>query len=331
MPDTLSIALLGCWHVHAEEYARAALEHTHTSLTTVWDDDPGRGSSVAEKLGVRFTESLDDVLADPGIMAVVVTTATTRHTDIITAAVRAGKHVFSEKLLAPTVEECEALIAEAAEHHVSIVVSLPKLTEAATVTARQIVGDGLLGELTYGRVRMAHDGWINDWLPERFAVRADAVGGALSDLGCHPASLTQLFFGDRPVSVSAEYGSFSGREVEDNAVVTARYANGAIGVFEASFVTTPGAFAFELRGTEGSLLYGFGSERMLVKGARFDSERWTEVALRDAEQSPFASWVGHALGGTRDIQNLRAATELTRMVVAANRSARDGAHVQVRT
>ena len=71
--------------------------------------------------------------------------------------------------------------------------------------------------------------------------RETAIGGALTDLGCHPVYLTQLFLGPAAGSVAAIYTSTTGRGVEDNAVVTIAYPNGAIGVTEASFVTTPGA------------------------------------------------------------------------------------------
>ena len=171
---------------------------------------------------------------------------------MIGRAIAAGKHVFTEKILAPTVAEAEELVDLAREAGVALVVSLPRLYDDYTVAIERILDEGTLGELTYSRVRLAHDGWVAGWLPERFGDPEAAIGGALTDLGCHPAYLTRLFHRAEPLAISASYGSVTGRAVEDNAVVTAEFPGGRLGVFEASVVTTPGAFTIELRGTEAS-------------------------------------------------------------------------------
>jgi predicted dehydrogenase len=288
-----------------------------------WESDPEIAEQDAGVLGIDLADSLDELLARPDIDAVTVTTATAQHTDVIRRAIRAGKHVFTEKLLAPTVAECDQLAAEARAAGVELVVSLPRLTEPYTVAARDLVRSGALGEVTYARVRMAHDGWLAGWLPPRFADPGLAIGGAFSDLGCHPAYLVQLFLGARPSSVTAAYGSHSGHAVEDNAIVTSTYPNGALGVAEASFVTTPGAFAFEVRGTEATILYGFGRETLTAKGGRF-GDAWTECPLPEAESAPFDLWVDAIQGRADAAANVAAAIELTRLVVAANRSAAEG-------
>ncbi len=321
----LSVAVLGFWHVHAGDYARSVLAHPDTTLAAVWDPDAERGRAGADEFDVAFVGDLDELLARDDIDAVTVTTATSEHHDVITRAVAAGKHVFTEKLLAPTVAEAEDILARAKERGVSVVVSLPRLSDPTTLAVRRLIETGALGELTYCRIRLAHDGWVHDWLPERFADRDAAIGGALADLGCHPAYLTQHFLGAEPATVSATYTSVSGRGVEDNAVVTLGYPDGAIGVIEASFVTTPGAFTLELRGTEGSVLHGFASDALLAKGAAFGGEEWREVPLPAAEPGPFAQWVSSIRAGTVATENVRAAVELTRLVVAANEAAVGGA------
>jgi hypothetical protein len=106
-------------------------------------------------------------------------------------------------------------------------------------------------------------------------------------------------------------------------VVTAEFPGGRLGVFEASVVTTPGAFTVELRGTEATVLFGFGGETLLGKGGAF-GEEWQEIALPERRPGPFAQWVEHIHAGTTADDNLRHAVELTRMVVAANESAASG-------
>lgn len=327
MSRPLSVALLGFWHVHALGYAAEIGRRDDARLTWAWDPDPALAKqglrdlrSAGGRSDVRLDEDLSALLARD-IDAVVVTTATAQHHAVILAALRSGKHVFTEKLLAPTVEDCEELVATARENRVALLVSLPRLTEPVPLAARRLVEDGSLGELTYSRMRMAHDGWLAGWLPDRFGDPDDAVGGALTDVGCHPVYLTQLFLGAHPERLTANYTSVTGREVEDNAVVTAEYPNGALGVIEASFVTTPGATTFELRGTEGSLLSGFGSDHLLAKGVRFDPESWQEMPLPPAGPSPIDQWIDHIHAGTTPHENLRRAVDLTAFVAAANAAA----------
>jgi 1,5-anhydro-D-fructose reductase (1,5-anhydro-D-mannitol-forming) len=330
MPRPLSVAVLGFWHVHAGDYARSVLAHPDTTLAAVWDPDEERGRAGAARFGVEFVADLDALLARDDLDAVTVTTATSEHHDVLTRAAEAGKHIFTEKLLAPTVAEAEDILARAQRSNVAVVVSLPRLSDPTTLAVTRLLEDGALGAITHCRVRLSHDGWVRDWLPESFADPGAAIGGALTDLGCHPTYLTQLFLGPDPVSVSATYGSVSGRAVEDNAVVTLGYAGGAIGVIEAGFVSSPGAFTLELRGTEGTVLHGFGSDALLAKGAAFGGEAWREVPLPDAAPGPFAQWVEHIRAGSVATENLRAAVELTRLVVAANEAAERGITVDYR-
>ena len=328
--ESIGVGVVGFWHVHANDYARDADRHPGTAVVGGWDPDPEIAREGAAVLGIELSDTLDELLARPDLDAVTVTTATSQHTDVIRRAIRAGKHVFTEKLLAATVEDCEQLAAEAREAGVALVVSLPRLSEPYTVAARELIRDGALGEVTYARVRMAHDGWLGGWLPERFADPEQAIGGAFSDLGCHPAYLVQLFLGDRPTTVTAAYSSHTGHAVEDNAVVTSSYAGGALGVAEASFVTTPGAFAIEVRGTEATLLYGLGRDALTAKGGRFGDD-WTDVPLPEPETPPFELWVDAIRGRADATANVAAAIELTRLVVAANRSAAEGRAIRYDT
>lgn len=318
--EAIGVGIVGFWHVHADDYARETAEHDGARIVAAWDPDAERGAEGAERLGVELADSLDALLARPDIDAITVTTATDQHTDVIGRAIAAGVHVFTEKLLAPTVAEAEALVAAAHDAGVSLVVSLPRLSEPLVTTAAQLIESGALGDVTYARVRMAHDGWIGGWLPERFADPVAAIGGAFADLGCHPAYLVQRFLGAFPTDVTASYGHVTGRPVEDNAVVVARYPGGALGVAEASFVTTPGAFALEIRGTEASLLFGFGQETLTAKGGRF-GDTWVAVDLDDGAPTPYALWIDAIRGRADTTQNLQAAVDLTRFVVAANESA----------
>ena len=313
------VAAVGFWHVHAPDYAELAAAHPGCELVAVWDDDPRRGRAGADRFGVPFAPDLDALLARDDVDAVTVTTATRAHREVIGAAVAADKHVFSEKVLAPTVAECQALVAAADAAGVALVVNLPRLHHGVTLAVDELLAAGTLGALTYGRVRLSHDGAVAGWLPERFFEATDALGGALIDLGCHPVYLIQRWLGARPETVSATYGAFTGRAVEDHAVVTAGYADGRIGVMETGFVSAD-PYMIELHGTAGVLHYADPPGVLRIFAGGEGSTRPVPADAHDA----FSRWVGHIRAGTRADDNLARAVELTRLVAAANASAASG-------
>lgn len=318
----MNVAVLSFWHVHAGDYSRSVVEHPDTELVAIWDDDAARGEAAADKFDTAYTDDLDALLARDDLDAVVITTPTVDHRDIMVKAATSGLHIFTEKLLAPTVAEAEEIIRVADEHRVKLIVSLPRLHHGYTKAISEIILSGKLGRLTHGRVRLSHDGAVAGWLPDRFYDPAAAIGGALTDLGCHPVYLTQLFLGSSPESVSATYRSVTDRLVEDQAVVTVGYPDSAIGVIEAGFVSR-NPFTVEINGTEGSLHFTDVDRSLTVFGAAF-GDGWQSVDIPADQQDPFGQWLGHINQGTRASDNLARALELTRLVVAANQAAAEG-------
>src|SRR5690606_7683338 len=157
-------------------------------------------------------------------------------------AAKNKKHIFSEKVLAFSVQDCKDIYEAVEENHVKFMLSLPRLTEHYYLYAQQILDEGKLGRLTTIRCRLAHDGAIaqegekTGWLPERFYHPEQAGGGALIDLGAHPIYLTNRLAG-KAVAVQARLQQTNGHDVDDNAVVIVEYETGALGVIEAGFVS----------------------------------------------------------------------------------------------
>ncbi|WP_211747579.1 Gfo/Idh/MocA family oxidoreductase [Paenibacillus sp. Marseille-Q4541] len=326
------LAILGYWHVHANDYASQADGHEGTEITAVWDEDVERGRAEAAKRGVPFYENLDQLLASSEIDGVIVVTSTAIHHDVMTRAAKAGKHIFTEKVIALTSNECDDILRTVKQENVILTVSLPRLYEPYTLKAAEIIQSGILGELTLARTRLSHGGAIPaegskfGWLPERFFNLKETGGGALTDLGCHPMYLAHLFLG-LPSQVSASYGYVTGREVEDNAAVTLRYENGAIAIVEAGFVNKHSPFSFEVHGTEGSLLYSDHDKKLLYRSG--SDNQWQEATLPEALPSAFDQWIQHIEDNQTFDANIEAGAALTTLIEASNQSARSGKLVQL--
>lgn len=328
---TIRIGKLSYWHVHAWDYTKQAQEHEDTVLAAVWDENVERGNKAAESLNIPYFESLDDLLAQEDIDAVIVDAPTNMHRDVIMAAAKAGKHIFTEKVIAPTLKEVNAIIAEVNENKVKLTVSLPRLNDGYTLTIQEILSQELLGKITYVRVRLSHNGATESWLPDHFFSLEQCGGGALIDLGCHPMYLAKLFLDQDVTGVSANFGYVAGKEVEDNALVTLFTDSGAIGVVEAGFVNSHSPFTIEVHGTEGTLLYGTPENKLLLRTNKSTDkeEGWKEVALQCNRESAFHQWVDHIQNNTLATQNVEMAVELTRLMEAANRSAKEGCVIPI--
>ncbi|MBP1995874.1 Gfo/Idh/MocA family protein [Paenibacillus eucommiae] len=331
----IKVAMLSFWHVHARDYARQASEHPDTQIVAVWDEIPERGREEAEARGARFYESLQDLLADPEIDAVIVDTPTRLHKEVIVAAAEAGKHIFTEKVIAPSLLEANEILAAVRQAGVRFTISLPRLYTDYTGAFRKIVEQGLLGQITLIRARLSHSGGLSTeqnpegWLPDHFYNAEQCGGGAMIDLGCHPMYLTRLLLG-MPESVSATYGYVTGREVEDNAVSVLQYKNGAVGIVEAGFVNPHSPFVLEVHGTSGSLLYSEHDLKLLVRSTlqADGGGAWEHRAnLPTAQPSAFDQWVEHILQGAEEaqgeleVENVQLAMDLTRLMEASNLSA----------
>jgi predicted dehydrogenase len=319
--------MLSYWHVHADDYSRQVQEHEETQIAAVWDEEPARGREQASRYGVPFYESLDELLNSGGIDAVVVDAPTNLHRDVMIRAARAGKHIFTEKVVAATYAEVREILDAVREAGVRLTVSLPRLYDGYTEAIERVLREGALGRLTMARARLSHNGATAGWLPPHFFSLEQCRGGALIDLGCHPMYLVRRFLGV-PESVSAAYGYVTGKEVEDNAVAVLQYADGAIGIVEAGFVNSHSPFSVELHGTDGTLLFGFPEQRMLLRSDRRGGG-WETVELPPGRPTAFRQWVDHIRRGTDAEDNVAMAVDLTRLMEAANRSAAENRPVRL--
>ena len=311
-----------------------------TAIIAIWDETPERGRTQAQSLGVPFYDNLHDLLAQADVDGVIVDAPTTMHRDVMVAAAQAGKHIFTEKVLAPTLHECNEIVAAVDKAGVKLMVSLPRLYSGSTLAIKDILDRKLLGEVTQVRTRASHDGALRTllnpqgWLPPYFFNPQQTAGGAMIDLGAHPMYLARFFLG-LPESVSANYGYMTGRAVEDNAVVVLRYPQGADGIVEAGFVNPFSPFTIEAHGTEGSLLYGTPESKLqirssnLAKPANNNWSVWTDIP--PDPPTAFQQWLSHIQDGTTATENIQAAIDLSMLMEAANSSAKSNQPVRLDT
>lgn len=322
-------AVLSFWHVHVDGYMRQAREHPEVELVAAWDEDPQRGRERAAAAGLEFIESLDDLLMRSDIDAVIVQCATTLHEEVITKAAKAGKHVLSDKVLAPTLAEANRIVAAADAAGIVLVTGLVALYHDYINTMKAIIESGELGKIVNIRMMSCHGRAVDSSLPAGFFSREEAAGGAVVDM-CHVLYALPHLFGTMPESAYSVFSSVTGKSVEDHGFILLEFADGFHANLEISFATKAAPrMEIEINGTEGTVHFradahpgGNGAPQgALFLKAIEDPANFQPIAFGTAQTTPLKLWVEHIKAGKRPDENIARALELSRMNEAAYLSA----------
>ena len=317
---TLRVAMLSRWHVHANEYCASINRNPAAEVVSVWDEQADRGKAWAAELGISFERDYDSLLSRDDVDAVCVVTPTNMHRNIMIGAAEAGKHIFTEKVLTTTVTEAREVSAAVQKNDVTFCISFPRRCLPELKYAKQAVEEGLVGQATLVRIRIAHAGSSRDWLPEHFYDLEACGGGAMMDLGAHGMYLARWLLGE-PRRVVSVFSNITERAVEDNAVSVIEFENGAIGINETSFVAYPDSYSLELDGTEGGVRMLSPKDGVEIRSDHLNSNGWKRVeALPDRSVSPIDQWISGCLDGTAIEFGLEEAVQLTELMDAAYRS-----------
>lgn len=322
----MKAVMIGTWHVHSQQYAEAFANEADCQLTAVWDPDPQKASAFAEKFNIKAYSDLDALYQKENFDGVIICSATNEHVPLIVRAAKEGKHIYAEKVLALTLEGAKKIRDAVIENDVRLVISYLHKCSPGLIFAKEMLQKGALGQVTYARVRNAHDGSISGWLPPHFYNKDQCGGGAMIDLGAHPMYLLLWLLGD-PVAVSSTFTSVTGKPVEDNAVSILTYANGAIGVSETGFVSRFGNYMVEISGTEGAIRI---TEQQTLIATAENGGNWVEAKLPDAAESPMKQWIGWVTRNEPAPEfGIEEAVRLTKLMEAAYQSYHSGASVEL--
>lgn len=226
-----------------------------TELTAICDIDPKTRETIATKYNVpgfaTHTELLDSGLVD----AVVIATPHYFHPPIAIEAFSKGLHVMSEKPLAVTVADADAMIAAAKASGKKFGVMYQMRSEPQNQAARKVIESGRLGaiyrtSLVMGWYRSQayynSGGWRATWSGEG--------GGVLINQAPHALDLF-TWLGGLPKTVTGQTRTrLHDIEVEDEAFATLEYENGAHGYLYASTTEVPNHQMLEICGDRGKLV-----------------------------------------------------------------------------
>ncbi|MES0812076.1 Gfo/Idh/MocA family oxidoreductase [Roseibium sp. SCPC15] len=354
--NSLGIGLIGTGYMgkcHALAYGsvKAVFGNVPDIRLEVLCDVPAdKADKFADQFGfARGTSNWKDLVADPKVDIVCITTPNKVHKEMAMAALEAGKHVHLEKPMALSLEDAKAMLELSETTGAKTIVGYNYLHNPAFKHAQKLIADGAIGRVVHFRGAVDEDYQADPDLAWTWrATKADAGLGTLGDLGCHLVSLATALVGPidsliaetKTVHVTRPMGDGTEEhrpvENEDIASALLTFENGVHGVISTSRSAwgRKSYIAFEVHGTEGMIT--FDQERMnelrLYQNRGPLAEQGFKTLLTGPAHPPYGQFVpaaGHQLG-FNDLKVIEA-HEFLRAIVEdrqATPSFRDALHFE---
>jgi UDP-N-acetyl-2-amino-2-deoxyglucuronate dehydrogenase len=248
--------IIGCGMI-ARFHAKALADVKGAKLVACFDAIPAAVEKFSAETGCKGYTKLADMLADPAVDVVTIGTPSGAHMEPAVQAAKAGKHVIVEKPLEITLKRCDAIIDACEKNKVKLCTVFPSRFHNSSQELKKAIDGDRFGRLTIGdsivkwfRTQQYYDSgaWRGTW-------KLDG-GGALMNQAIHSVDLLTWLMGP-VVEVTAQTGTLAHERisVEDVTVATVKFANGALGIIEASTAVYPGYLKrIEIHGSEGTVV-----------------------------------------------------------------------------
>lgn len=280
LPD-LGVGLIGTGfmgraHALAFHNARTTFElPVNLRLTALADADAARAEHCAQSWGFDHSHAdWQQLISDPGVQLVAITTPNHLHFPMAMAALEAGKAVYCEKPLAVSLEQARQMHRAAQSAGVVTRVGYNYQHNPMIGLARQMIEDGELGQIISFQGEFSEDFMGDPQAPWSWRCEQAHAGGALADLGSHLLAMARYLLGDVE-AVCADSQTVHGQRpasrgsqeqrpiaIDDHTYALLRFASGARGTFASSWLKHgyKNHLSFEISGTQGTL--AFDQERL---------------------------------------------------------------------
>ena len=254
-PSTIGFGIIGVGMI-SDFHARAIAQIPGARVVGVADRIPERCQAFCERHNVPFwTLNIDELLARPDVDIVCITTPSGAHLEPALAAIRAGKHIVVEKPIEITTARADEIVRAADAKGVRIAPIFQGRFGDGARTVKAALDAGRIGRLVLASNYVKWHRTAQYYTPPR-GLYANDGGGAVINQAIHGLDLLLWFVG-MPMEVFAWKTKrvYEHIEVEDTAVAALKFANGALGAFEASTALWPGwSRRHEICGEHGSIV-----------------------------------------------------------------------------
>lgn len=233
MNKRVNIGIIGAGRigrVHAETLAFRLPEASPVAITDV---NAAAAQSVAQRCGIaRIAQSAEEILADPGIEAVLICSSTDTHASLAIQAAEAGKHIFCEKPIDHSLSRIDQVLAAVDKAGVKFQVGFNRRFDANFSRVRQAVVSGEIGT-----PHLLHIISRDPGPPPISYVKVS--GGMFLDMTIHDFDMARFLIGDEVEEIYTAAGVRVDPQIGeagdvDTAVVVLRFRNGVTGTIDNS-------------------------------------------------------------------------------------------------
>ncbi len=254
----VGIVGLGRW---ARVLARGAAHSQEIEIVRGYSRSAAKREAFTADCGIPAAATLEELLADPQIEGCILTVPNELHLPVAEAVARAGKHIYTEKPIANTLENGIRLEALQDRYGVRAMVGHSARLLRGARMMKEAIDSGALGTLSFIESNFSNERAL-ELTPETWRwYRDKAPGGPLSQLATHLFDSLYMLGGEiEEVSSIASKLSPVGAEVDDQSMTTLRFKSGALG-YVGSCWTSPGIYFIRVYGQKGLMHFelDFGS------------------------------------------------------------------------
>lgn len=311
MSDRVNFGLIGCGEI-ATQTSKAILESKHSKVVHCMDANADLAADLAKLHGARSTAKVEELLADGQVQAVIISTPHYLHEPLAIQAAKAGKHVLTEKPIACTLPQADAMLAAADQAGVKLGVLLPQRLQWPYFKATELVKAGVLGRIIavklHGMGQKPQRYWTGgftgrvktDW---RTSLEKSGGGYLIMNM-VHNLDWVIATLDLKPARVYAEHDNLRtpGVEVEDFISLVLRGQDGLLLSLDGSSAAIGGeSFGERLYGTKGQTAVAGDKLRVFLEEptAGLEGGKWHELSApadfpanaRGEQVDNFALWV----------------------------------------
>jgi myo-inositol 2-dehydrogenase/D-chiro-inositol 1-dehydrogenase len=323
----VGLGRIGAFHAGS---LQSAIAGAHLVAAAV---DPGHRQALmtAGSVPCALADDVESLLARPDVEAILIASPAVAHDEHIALAARAGKPIFSEKPLADSVAKAEAAAHAVRAAGVPFQIGFQRRYDRSYAHARELIASGAIGDVEMFR------GMSCDRLGPIEFLRTS--GGIFMDLASHDFDAARFLTGQEIVEVFAigavqvepELAAF---DDVDYAIAMLRFANGALGVVQASWRAPYGYdIRAEVHGSKGKVVAEVDEKYPTVLYDRRGkiSERHDQFLERfhDAYRAELQAFVNALHAGTVLTPGIEDGLQAVRVAAAATASRTSGQWVAI--
>ena len=245
----IKVGMIGCGgmgNYHGPELAKLP----NVTVVGTCDLIPEKAKALADKIGVeRCCTDFRDLL--PDVDAVWVCTEPFNRREIVTAAAQAGKHIFTEKPVANTLADADAMIAAAHQAKVKYMLGYCLRFWQPYRLIRDTFASGELGDLVSCWMRR-----FMPWNPARWYGHQEQSGGVMLDFGSHDVDWLRWVGGEVQTVFGKTFRARAGSQADDHGGAIFMFKNGGMATIENSWFSHLNEGTLGIIGTKGAMMMG---------------------------------------------------------------------------